>query len=136
MFEFADLAASDEEVAAIYEAHEFKKMKDKGQEADERFKRPDDHYGKGVAGGWRTDLNPKQRRAFYQIAGDLLGELGYTNDDLWAESRFQYIPLPWCSGISKKWKFVIKVAGKVILGPKLVGYINALKEHHRRTASE
>ena len=134
VFEFCDLGGSGEEVAAIYKAHEFKKMKKKKQEADERFNRPDDHYRKGVAGSWQTDVNPKQRHAFDEIAGDLVRELGYASDDWWADSRFQYFTLPWRSGIWKRWKFIndgTKVAGKVILGPKLTGYIRAFKQRNR-----
>jgi sulfotransferase 6B1 len=34
-------------------------------------------YRKGKAGGWRDRLKPEHQRAFEEIAGDLMGELGY-----------------------------------------------------------
>lgn len=36
---------------------------------------------------WRTDLNPEEQQVVEDIAGPLLRELGYTNDDSWITPR-------------------------------------------------
>jgi hypothetical protein len=37
----------------------------------------------GVAGDWRAHLDGRQRSAFKNVAGDVLGRLGYERDSAW-----------------------------------------------------
>lgn len=45
---------------------------------------PDGFVGHGAVGGWTHELSPQQRRLFDRVAGALLVELGYADDDSWA----------------------------------------------------
>jgi len=55
---------------------------------------PAAHFRKGTSGSWVTDLNRIQRFAFNTVAGDLLCELGYAQEDWWAESSWERRVLP------------------------------------------
>lgn len=130
VFEFCDLPIDDREVASIVSAHTFERMKATRQHIDKRHKAPIDHYRKGKVGSWEEEMNSRQRYLFDRIAGDLLRELGYADDDWWVESRFQKLMLPLLFGTSKALKRVAKAAreaGKALLGPRFIDYIKRFK---------
>ncbi len=135
VFDFCGLPASVEDVATIVEAHQFEKMKAKRQSSDKRVKMHPAFYRKGKAGSWREDMEPIQRYLFDEIAGELLRELGYANDDWWAaESRVQKFTLPLLAMISIRERRRQRVtrAAKALLGPRLSGYIRAMRLRMRR----
>ena len=133
VFDFCGLSISIEDIAAIVDAHQFEKMKAKRQSADQRVKTNAASYRKGKAGSWQEDMDPMQRYLFDEIAGDLLHELGYANDDWWAESRIQRFTLPLLAATStgkRRWETVARAA-KALLGPTLSGYIRTMRSRIR-----
>ena len=94
MFDFCDLPATKEEVTAIVSRHNFRRMKARRQHSDRRVTAPVDYYRKGKVGSWQEELRPFERYVFDEIAGDLLRELGYANDNWWVQSWFQKPTLP------------------------------------------
>lgn len=119
IFNFCELPATRETAEKIYTDHEFSKMKRKRQESDHRYKRPADHYRKGITGSWEGELNPADKYTIHKIAGDLLDELGYTSGNWWASSQLQRLTLPWRYGFQKRWAQLtagIKSTGKIMLG--------------------
>lgn len=94
VFDFCDLPADADDVAAIVDEHQFERMKARRQLADERAQATVGHYRKGVVGSWRESLSPLQRRMFHRLVGDLLCELGYAQEDWWATNASQKAVLP------------------------------------------
>ena len=126
VFDFCDLPASEEEVTAIVNAHNFERLKATRQLSDKRVKATVDHYRKGKVGRWQEEMSPLQRYVFDDIAGDLLREFGYANDNWWAQSYFQRFGLPFLSRVSNVWILVNRAAkelGKALLGHRIITYI-------------
>ncbi|PCI07029.1 hypothetical protein COB72_10940 [bacterium] len=74
LFEFLDVAADDETIQKAVETSSFKKMsggRDSGQ-VDNKS-----HVRKGVAGGWKNELDDESVRIFEEIGGGVLTSLGY-----------------------------------------------------------
>lgn len=119
IFNFCELPANEKIATAIYADHEFSKMKRKRQESDHRYKRPEDHYRKGITGSWKTELTPAEKYTIHRIAGELLNELGYTTTNWWSESTLQHLALPLRYTFRKRWQLItngVKSTGKIILG--------------------
>jgi hypothetical protein len=49
-------------------------------------------FRSGEKAGWRKAFTPEHRRLFHEVAGDLLIELGYEEDDSWVESPQPAVP--------------------------------------------
>jgi len=128
VFDFCDLPASVEDVAANLEAHQFERMKAKRQHADDRVKTHEAFYRKGRVGSWQEELNPMQRYIFDEIAGDLLRELGYAEGRWWAESGRQAFTLPvWAAILTRKQQLRRGAAliAAALLGPRAAGYVKS-----------
>ena len=87
VFDFCGLKASREEVTAIVDEYQFEKNKARKITAARNVEALDGHYRKGKVGSWLEELPTEQRQVFNEIAGDLLGELGYTRDPSWIKQR-------------------------------------------------
>jgi hypothetical protein len=118
VFDFCGLPASVEDVAAIFNAHQFGQMKARRITQVRNIKAPDGAYRKGKVGSWRQELAPVQRYLFDRIAGDSLRELGYAEDGWWAESRSQVFTLPVLAAILS-WRKRSVAAMKRIARPVL-----------------
>jgi hypothetical protein len=94
LFDFCDLPASREEVAAIIEAHDMKKMKKMQTMQPKEKKRVQTMHRRGRVGSYQCELTPRQKYFFEHKAGDLLRELGYAEEGWWADSRRQRVSLP------------------------------------------
>jgi LPS sulfotransferase NodH len=135
VFDFCGLPADEDDVAAIVNEHQFERMKAKRQVADERAKASVGHYRKGEAGGWRDELNPVQRSIFQRVAGDLLREIGYAEENWWETSKGGR--LVW-SGLASMLMFGRQVrlrifrAAAELLGPDLIRQIRAARSSQRR----
>lgn len=137
VFGFCGLPMSVENVAAIVDAHQFKRVKKKRLAPDKRVKANVAFYRKGKAGSWQEDMDPIQRYLFDEIAGDLLRQLGYANGNWWAESQSQLITLPLLAAISPSQRRQRRIARvvKTFLGPTLSGHIRATRSRIRRAKS-
>lgn len=94
VFDFCELPFKRDEIAAIVENHRFEAMKTRQQGPDEQLKSKPGYYRRGKIGSWRQELSPLQKYIFQQVAGDLLKDLGYAEDDWWATSPLHKIGLP------------------------------------------
>jgi hypothetical protein len=94
VLDFCRLPASAADVLAIWESHQFERMKQKRQTGDPRVQSTEGHYRHGKAGGWRQELPPLQRAIFQKTAGDLLEQLGYAEPKWWATSKWEEWTLP------------------------------------------
>ncbi len=126
VFEFCGLSAAADEVTAIFEAHQFQKMKAARMTPARSVKAPEGAYWRGSVGNWQGELDPMQRYSFDRIAGDLLRELGYAQEGWWADSEGQKTTLPITAAISTALQRV-RHAVAVIMGPTLTGCIKETK---------
>lgn len=92
LFQFLEISVSQEEIQAIYDSHQFKKLKNNDYKKDtfinpgqtkasgtkERAE-PKDFFRKGVAGDWKNVFSNNQLKEIYWTAGDLLHTLGYAD---------------------------------------------------------
>jgi hypothetical protein len=134
VLDFCGLSSSAQEVAAIWEEHQFDRMKQKRQTGDPRVQSTKAHYRKGKAGSWREELSATQRCVFHQVTGDLLEELGYAEEKWWAASRWQERALPIIARAelgSRRAKRRILSAGAVLLGPRLAERVKASQRARR-----
>ena len=85
IFAFMGCAVDPAEIHTIYEGNRFEKMREHRTASNGRSL-PPDFFRTGRAGGWRAQLGPKQRLAFASVADGLLRELGYADENWWADS--------------------------------------------------
>ena len=130
IFDFCGLPASDEDMAAIVTAHQFERMKAKGQAVDKRIKKLEAHYRKGKIGSWKEELVLKKRYVFHKIAGDLLCELGYADNSWWIEEGYQRFTLPLLSVLSEMPAKVIRATANLV-GPQKTTRIKAMLSRNR-----
>lgn len=118
-FDFCNLVASDEEIAAIVEKHTFEKLKKERLSPVDNVALPQNFYRKGKIGSWRQDFTPAERYFFDEVAGDLLVELGYAEKAWWADSAPQKFWLPWQVALSSQQRLrrSIKKSANRILKP-------------------
>jgi Sulfotransferase family len=135
VFDFCGLDATVDNITDIYNTHSFEKIKAQRMSPVEGLKAPEGHYRKGKAGTWREELKPKEKYLFDQIAGDLLKELGYAEDDWWADSLYQSCTIPLQNAIKRRTgiKSAVFRCIKLFLGPKLSSYLKSifLKPRHQ-----
>lgn len=79
LFKFLGLRHDDELIHDLVErsSFDFYAGRKRGQEDRRRF------YRKGVAGDWKNHFSVEDRKAFKEIAGDMLVRLGYESDQSW-----------------------------------------------------
>lgn len=124
VFDFAALPITDDELAQIIAEHRIDVLKERrASAAVAGLVVPEGHYNKGVAGRWRDAMTDEDCVVFEDLAGELLAELGYADDewrarvargraaraaaDTAAADAAAYRPLHWR---------IIRAA-KVLLGP-------------------
>ena len=93
IFEFVGVPMKPADAAAIFQEHQFQKMKKEGAGV-QNFGLPEGFFRKGQAGDWQNSLKPNQRYSIHDTAGDLLCELGYARDSWWVERWHQRFTLP------------------------------------------
>lgn len=78
LLEFLGADASESTVSRCVSAATFEKLagRERGQEAASFFR-------KGIAGDWRNVFTEQNKQSFKAVAGDLLIELGYEDDNDW-----------------------------------------------------
>jgi hypothetical protein len=103
VFAFIGVPAGADQTSAIYGAHTIDRMRQGGAP----FDLPPGFFHRGRPGNWREELTPRERYLFHGSAGDLLCELGYSEEAWWADGRFQSWLLParvrtraWLRGIA------------------------------------
>ena len=93
VFEFSHLPVNDQLVDSIVEHCAFDKMKQTLQSPASGIKEHPAHFRKGTTGGWKEDFRPIDRYFFHRIAGQLLSELGYiennTGHSWWGDTPLQ-----------------------------------------------
>jgi LPS sulfotransferase NodH len=134
VFEFMGIPINVQNVTAIYERHQFENMKRTGT-GTYGFALPKEFFRKGQAGDWRNSLNFGQRYAFDEIAGDLLGALGYGEASWWYDHEYQRVTVPLAAMLSSQSKMKLKALStfKRLLGPQWTERIRAVRG---RRASE
>jgi hypothetical protein len=134
VFDFCDLPADADDVAAIVDEHQFERMKARRQVADKRAQASVGHYRKGGAGGWRDELSPVQRGVLHHVAGDLLLELGYAVENWWATSsagRLLWSGVASLSMFGRQVRLRVFRAAAELLGPGLTRQIRAARSGRR-----
>jgi hypothetical protein len=92
-FDFLHLSADDAEIDRIVKHCAFEKMKVTQQSPAVGIKELPAHFRKGMAGGWKDDFGPMDRFDFDRIAGGLLKDLGYADENWWAPTPAQRLRL-------------------------------------------
>lgn len=79
LLKFLDARSDDETVERCVQMTSFEQVsqRKRGEEDSASF------FRKGVAGDWKNVFNERDRRVFKEVAGDLLIELEYEQDDDW-----------------------------------------------------
>ncbi len=137
VFEFIGLPADPETIEAIWEGHQFEKMK-KQRTGASRFALPDGFFRQGRSGDWHSALSPMQRYLFHDTAGDLLTQLGYADQRWWCERGYQRITFPALSLFlnRKRARKKLTNAVKAIVGPTWLGRIRAGRDWIQRSNSK
>jgi len=118
IFEFVGVPTKPVDAAAIFQEHQFQKMKKEGAGV-QNFGLPEGFFRKGQAGDWQNSLKPNQRYSIHDTAGDLLCELGYARDSWWVEHWHQRFTLPLLAMLHSRNRMRLKTlyAIKRALGP-------------------
>ncbi|MFQ5812216.1 MAG: sulfotransferase [Anaerolineae bacterium] len=101
LFDFCLVEASLADCTAIYDRFTFERMKSQpaqmstsivwGGEVRRRYgtalQEPDGFFGKGETGAWKETWGPYERWRFDRIAGELLADLGYADEE-WSRTGF------------------------------------------------
>jgi hypothetical protein len=132
VFDFIGEPIGAEDVAAIYEKHQFQNMKQVGTGVHD-FVLPKEFFRKGQAGDWRTSLSPRERYVFDETAGDLLHVLGYSNAAWWYDHMYQRFTVPLVETLSSRSRMQMQAIGviKRILGPQWTKQIRAVRARAR-----
>lgn len=118
-FDFCDLPATDEEIAAIVKEHAFDRLKKERMSPVDDVALPKNFYRKGKIGSWRQDFTPVERYLFDEVAGDLLVTLGFAEKGWWADSALQryWLPLQAALSSQQRLRHSIKKSAKRLLKP-------------------
>jgi sulfotransferase family protein len=137
VFKFVGLPTDTETIAAIWEEHQFDKMK-KQRTGASRFALPEGFFRQGRSGNWHNALSPMQRYLFHDTAGDLLIQLGYADQHWWSDRKHQSFIFPVLSLFLDRKRANKKLANAVkeIVGPAWVGRIRAAKSWVQRSNSK
>ena len=119
VFAFCELPISKEELALLWENHQFAEMKKASKMAIDPVKAPTEHYRKGIIGDWRQSLTSEEMYCFEKIAGDLLRELGYAESEWWIHSAYQKYLAPLKLSLGYR-RDVLKHAFRDLMGPTLM----------------
>jgi LPS sulfotransferase NodH len=133
IFEFMDVPTNTQNVAAIYQSHQFENMKRAGT-GTHGFALPQGFFRKGQAGDWRNSLTPGQRYAFDERAGDLLCTLGYTNNaSWWYDHAYQRFTAPLAATLSSRSRMQMQTIGAIrrVLGPQWINRLRAVRARGR-----
>jgi hypothetical protein len=90
-FDFLELPTTAAQIERIVEDNRFDKVKRERKSPVPGIQSPAGHFRKGTAGGWKQDMSPLQCYRFQRIAGDLLCELGYADENWWAPSALRRV---------------------------------------------
>ena len=93
---FCELEANSELIDTIVSNNTFEVMKKVRKTPDKDFVVNPKFFYKGKSGNWRVDLSPEDQYMFSRIAGELLIDLGYVNNNEW-----------WYSSIGQKYKLIL-----------------------------
>jgi LPS sulfotransferase NodH len=128
IFDFVGVPAKAVNAAAIFQDHQFQKMKQEGAGVQD-FGLPKEFFRKGQAGDWQNALSPQQRYFINEIAGDLLGELGYAGNSWWVERWHQRFTLPLIAMLQSRSRMRSKTLQTVTraLGPVWIERIRAAR---------
>ena len=99
VFEFVGVDISETQAASFMEEQSFERASGRGvvsasiltggegaSSAAARHE-PEGFFRQGAVGGWRAEWSADDKRAFNEVAGDLLIELGYERDSKWVGSH-------------------------------------------------
>jgi hypothetical protein len=128
VFDFAGLPMTHEEVLAIFEAHQFEKMRDEARRGESPGP-PEGFFRKGRAGDWQNAFSPLERYVFHETAGDLLGRLGYAEGAWWVERPHERWTLPLRAMLTNPSRGRLKAAEalKRTLGPRWTERVRAAR---------
>jgi LPS sulfotransferase NodH len=132
VFDFIGEPIGAEDVAAIYERHHFKNMKQVGTGVHD-FVLPKEFFRKGQAGDWRNSLSPGERYVFDETAGDLLCALRYSNASWWHDHGYQRFTVPLAATLSSRSRMQMQAVGviKRMLGPQWIKRIRTVRARVR-----
>ena len=118
IFDFVGVPATPADAAAIFESHQFQKMKQNAAGV-QNFGLPEGFFRKGQDGDWQNSLKPRQRYSIHETAGDLLNELGYAQDSWWFEHWHQRYTLPLIANLQSRKRMKSKTLDAIrrALGP-------------------
>jgi hypothetical protein len=119
VFEFIGIPIGLEEVASIYNKHQFESMQREGK-VPGGFTLGEGFFRKGQIGDWKHTLSSTQRYVFHTKAGDLLCKLGYADKSWWIDHSYQHFTLPLIALLSQWNRSCRKAAPqalKRVLGP-------------------
>jgi hypothetical protein len=128
VFEFIGVPIDKETAVAIYNAHQFDKMKQEGTGVHD-FTLPKEFFRKGTSGDWRNSLNLRERYLFHETAGDLLCSLGYADPLWWCEDPYQRFTVPLLTTLSSRQRMQVKTIRKIkrALGPRWTNRIRLVR---------
>jgi len=137
VFDFIGLSTDSEIIKAIWDGHQFEKMK-KQRTGASRFALPEGFFRQGRSGDWNNALSPIQRYLFHETAGDLLTQLGYADKSWWTDRGYQRFTFPVLSFFLNRKRATRKIANAVreIVGPAWVGRIRAARDWAQRSNSK
>jgi hypothetical protein len=132
IFEFIGIRISTENLANIYERHQFENMKRAGT-GTHGFSLPKEFFRKGQAGDWRNSLTLGQRYLFDESAGDLLRALGYANTSWWYDHAYQGFTVPLTTTLSSRTRIRMKATDTIkrMLGPQWTERVRAIRRRGR-----
>ena len=112
LLDFLGLDHDDRVVSGLIRAGEFDRMKK--TKLLGRHRLPEGFVRKGRVDGWRGDFSGRDRLAFHREAGALLTELGYAEEDWWADRPWDKVVLPTAdalgqSGLRRKVRGLLRV---------------------------
>lgn len=117
IFDFIGLPMGSEELESIYHNCQFEKMKKKQLNVN-KFYRAQNFFRKGRPGDWQNVFTLKQKYIFHRIAGDLLLDLGYAEDNWWIDHNYQRITIPLSLYLTRKYNKIKKTIYNVLVSLK------------------
>lgn len=108
IFDFCGITITEKEIINLYDSHKFEIMKQNSLIPDPSIKiRVPGFYHKGKIGTWKEELSPQEQRIFYNIAGELLENLGYIESGLYYQFQRSYHKSLAFSSIKKRIKYLL-----------------------------
>ena len=74
LLSYCDIDVSEDRLRNLLNRYQFRNMSG-GRQPGEEVKR--EKYRKGIAGDWKNYFDERLERRFYEVNGDIVGELGY-----------------------------------------------------------